>query len=229
MTLILSLLLIVNGIVPDEKDTSLDAVAAFGLTSQLVSGSTWFCSATLVRPDTLLLAKHCLSPYGLSADYSARFRRQTNGAVGSVGGPPDEFYHAHVVGLYAPAIGDVALALLNPPVEHISPIAMSFEDQHEGDPMILSGWGKEGPGRGEGPALQMKSCSSVLQIVATYYLTFPSAWNGGECGPNNNDSGGPAINEGGSVVGVVRSATEAWPLSGYSDDPQFNPGAKASK
>lgn len=216
----------VNSIAPPEADAHLDAVGAFGVARHLglepghpdARDHEWFCAATLVRPSTIALAKHCTT--GVTGPFAVRFRRHEDGSIGTIDRGPQSFSHAIVSGIYLPAEGDLALAYLTQPVTHIKPIPMEFPPAEEG-PVELAGWGREGPDPGEGPRRELRSCQTALQAVWQSQLIFPTAWSGGPCGPNLNDSGG-AVLQRGLLVGVLTGYWSAEPLARHASDPRFS-------
>lgn len=225
--LLMMLLAIVNGYVPKASLTTYDAVGAFGLTSELTAGNEWFCTATLVTDNRVLVEKHCLTPYGQGADYSVRFRRALDGSLGTIEAGPSSFYHGQIGSFYVPPGGWTAIGYLAHPVHHIVPIPIFFGALSLGAEVTLAGWGREGPGFGEGPKRELMLCVNEVRYVDAGQVNVFSAWDqtGPLCGTNSNDSGGPALlNIGGQlfVVATDEDATAMSALQQYATDPQFS-------
>lgn len=214
---------IVNGYV--DEDPRYDAIGAFGLASGLMQGHSWWCSAVLIRPDVALVAKHCIEPLnGYPA--AIRFRRNVDGSIGSIDMKPETFHNVAVASFYAPEFGYIALAYLSEPVKHIRPIPCSFIIAPTHEPVILAGWGREGPQIAQGPLREQRLCDSDLYFSSEYFIYFNSAWDGGvRCGPNSGDSGGPilyGVGDDMSVVGVIGYSSGGTALAQYVNDPQIN-------
>jgi hypothetical protein len=199
---------IVNGHPPARDDWRFDAVGAFATSWRLGQDPThpnaqdhdWYCAATLTSSNVVVLAKHCVDSYGTGEKYAVRFRRHLDGTLGTIEAGPGSFFHAFVDRWIFPASGDVALGILAEPVSHIRPIPLLLDGTAtlaHGTPFIHAGWGKEGPGPGEGPRRQLLLCDNRLTQAQPTYLSFYNAWDpaGPGCGVNNNDSGSPVLLE----------------------------------
>jgi hypothetical protein len=224
---------IVNGTVPPDEDTSFDAVGAFAVVWRLGLDPTnpdpatgdhnWYCSATLTAPTVIHTAKHCVEPYGAGAPHAVRFRRALDGSVGTIEAGVASFYHVLVASWDFPG-GDVAIGHLVEPVIHIAPIPVLYEDPapevYITAPLIVAGWGREGPGPGEGPRTRLRTCDAWIDGVAKFWITFPTAWDPwrNACGANSNDSGGAALVWRAGLllhVGIISSYGYAVRMSGY--------------
>lgn len=226
---------VVGGYVPSEKDYSLDAVGAFGVAWHLGLDPThpdardheWFCAATLVAPDVIVTAKHCLDVYGENAAYAVRFRRAEDDSLGSIAAGPGSYFHASVGNWYIPSSGQAVLGYLKDVVYHIAPLPIRFAHSAAPAPLTIAGWGREGPHLGEGPKRELRGCASE-QIVgpgAGYFIWVHSPWDAagepnGWCGPNSNDSGG-ALVEWFSGVPRLIGAVQGSDFAQYSTDAAF--------
>lgn len=200
-------LAITNGAAPAISDTRFDAVGAFAVTWRLGlsfghvddADNAWFCTATLIDEQTILTAAHCLTPYGQSAPYAVRFRRQTDGSLGTIAAGVLSFYHAYVAS-WSVYGDDQAYGTLVDPVEHIAPIPI-LEGATLGLSIIQAGWGRQGPTFGAGPATELRLCNNqIFEILAqgrAYYGQPYLGWGPGlypnPCGSNSWDSGAPLL------------------------------------
>lgn len=124
------------------------------------------------------------------------------------------------------ALSDWRARILQQPIHHIAPIPLlplgAGSSSQPGDPLIIGGWGKEGPGLGEGPRNQLLLCDTVLSGINPTTVLFPTAWQSGGpgCGVNNNDSGAPVLLESAfgelRVLGVVFTYGAATNLGQYA-------------
>ncbi len=202
-----------------DTDERFDAVGALAVTWRLgldpqhadAQDHSWFCSATLVDELTVMTAAHCLTPYGMTAPYAVRFRRQLDGSVGSIDAGVASFFHAYVVHWEKAALEDVAYGTLAAPVTHIAPIALIRTLPRPGRALTLVGWGKQGPALGDGPAAEMRACANYVPALYTYGDFIAIGYGGpygspaniyaNACGANNGDSGGPLL-----IIGPGRRA-----------------------
>jgi hypothetical protein len=231
---------IVNGQRPADDDWRFDAVGAFATTWRLgqdpthpnASDHDWYCTATLTSPTVVILAKHCVDSYGTGEKYAVRFRRQIDGSLGTIEAGPGSFYHAFIDHWLFPPSGDVAVGFLSAPVTHITPIPLLLEGTatlERGAAFIHAGWGKEGPGPGEGRKRELLLCHNTLtQPAQPTSLAFYDAWDpaGPGCGVNNNDSGSPILLESPTHhelrnIGIVFSYAAATHLLQYATQRPF--------
>ena len=230
---------IVNGHRPADDDWRFDAVGAFATSWRLGQDPThpnaadhdWYCTATLTIPDVVVLAKHCVDSYGPDEKYAVRFRRHLDGSLGTIEAGPASFHHAFIDRWIFPASGDVAVGILKEPVLHIKPIPLLLEGTATlapGARFVNAGWGREGPGPGEGRKRELLLCDNALTQVDPLNLWFYNAWDpaGPGCGVNNNDSGSPILLESPNhhelrSIGVVRSFSLATHLAQYAAQRPF--------
>lgn len=220
---------IVNGTPPQSTDLRYDAVGAFAVSWRLGfdqgshaddSDHNWFCNATLVNSQAVLLAKHCLDPYGETATYMVRFRRQTDGSLGTVSAGVSSFYHERVSYFWEHPTRDLAVGFLENPVTHIAPLPASAEGAFVDEGFVHAGWGREGPGFGEGTYTRLLLCQNVVTAIHAinaniyYATTFTPLPN--DCGPNSIDSGSPILVSDACgnlrVIGAVRVTYAAEPV-----------------
>ncbi len=178
---------IVNGQAPADDDTRYDAIAAFsharwlGLNPEHANARdhNWYGNATLIAPDVVILAKHLIKgnaepPAG---EYAVRFRRKPDGSLGSKKGAADSFHNVKIVRFITAPNADLALGILEKPVEHIKPIALGLDaealDQAEA---IIAGWGSESRFRGVGgPRNQLLiGKTSALRPAGAPAIRFPA-------------------------------------------------------
>lgn len=148
-------LAVVNGEAPAEDDKRFDAVGAFSKTQWLTdtprnnNAHNWYGAAVLVAPDVVLTARHLLPPNirnGQSqgeGQLMIRFRRHTDGTLGSRDRGPDSYHQVPVMRWVQFDRGDLALGILAKPVEHIEPAALLLDDEElvEARRCTLAGWG----------------------------------------------------------------------------------------
>jgi len=152
---------LVNGEAPAEDDTRFDAVGAFSHSRWLglvpddpnARDHNWYGNATLIAPDVVILAKHLIKgnaepPAG---EYAVRFRRHIDGTIGTKKDGADSFHNVKIVQFVLASKADLALGILEKPVEHIEPMTVGFADfVLAKDKVILGAWGSESRFRGVG-------------------------------------------------------------------------------
>lgn len=221
MMLAALILAMVNSVAPAGSEY--DAIGALGLTSDLAVNHNWFCAATLVGESAILTAQHCLEPNGTGASYSVRWRRHTNGTIGSKEAGPGSYAHSVIASWYLPT-GDVAIGYLSEPVTHIASITPRLGGSGE-VPGFVGGWGRIGPGQWEGELVELRICETTVTYHDAYWVKVTYAWGlppspTPKCGPNSNDSGGAVIVDN-HVVGVIRGFSWQSSLAQYVGDEQF--------
>jgi hypothetical protein len=147
---------IVNGVEPDLEDHRFDAIGAFSRTAWLQIGGgdepdhqhNWFGAATLIAPNKIITARHLLPAKGMPrpAQFIVRFRRHLDGTLGSIEAGPQSYHQVRIIGWLVAREVDLAIGILEDPVEHIEPIRLSTGpmDFHE-QPGYLAGWGSHSP------------------------------------------------------------------------------------
>lgn len=226
-----------------------DAVCAIGIGANIRDGGlnegATFANATLISPTQLLTVLHVM-PTGLpqNADTAygsgytilpaetdqksriARFRRKTDGSVGSSGLAAD-YHQVRISGFRASKniAGDsLVICDLETPVTHIAPISTAavWANISPADPIIIAGWGLDGNTLGGGTRPLDVRYIDIRTIFAIGTLPYPYlSWDGADLTVNIYDSGGPVlIDDDGTliIIGCVSSVTLATPTLGYQHD-----------
>jgi hypothetical protein len=169
-------------------------------------GEVALCTASLIAPDVLLTARHCVSRTSESVECPATMPQVTaNRApsslkvlVGDDVGASREVAQGKAV-LVPPGDtlcdADIALVVLDRPVTGVEPLVVSKGGIAKGGHVTAVGYGK----RGDDGAAGQKLLRSHVKVLATSdkeFLVGEATCQG--------DSGGPAIDESsGDIVGVV--------------------------
>lgn len=230
------------GFVPDTTDTRFDAVAAFSQTDWIIGTvddppntvHNWFGAATLIAPDTVLMARHLIGdphqdPSNPPADgqFAVRFRRHTDGTVGDTSSGWWSFHNVRISSYVYPDDPsiDMVMGILETPVTHINPIPVSpWTRPQPGDPIFIAGWGYDEFGScsypvGERNMLRVADTTMKDGFNWCFLVEYPSASNEGVSGPSCHDSGGGVIVENAdgtlTLVGVVFNTSSAYAVDTF--------------
>jgi hypothetical protein len=186
----------VPGIADDGRDPAVVAIRAAGES---------LCTAVVVAPDIVLTARHCVARTVADVECPATGpqvtgeRDPTTLDVLSGDDPASAILVAHGRALVAPPGNklcgtDIALLLLDRPVEHVAPLEVAELGVTQGARVRTVGFGPSLP---SGPVTKLlREHVAVLDTTLTEFRL-------GEYGCPG-DSGGPALDEAtGAVVGVV--------------------------
>lgn len=230
-------LAIVGGAEPAAGELRFDAIGAFSQSKWLgldplepnAQDHNWFGAAVLIAPDVILtvdsLIPDPLNPPA-AGDYAVRFRRQTDGSIGSKASTPDTFYHERIMSWVVPTSGaPLIMGILENPVTHIDPIKVDLAHTLAiTDTVTIGGWGREGPAPNTGPREKLKTVDKALTDVADDKLKFDSIFLSAD-GPNMFDSGGAVLEmelDGTPrLVGLVTTWNAAADLAQFDGDVQF--------
>lgn len=171
---------LVNGEEPAKEDKAYDAVCAFSRTNWLTEARpaktthNWYGAAVLIAPDVVLTARHLLNNSGREqireGEYMVRFRRHADGTLGSRKEGHNSYHQVRVM-KWIPAKGsDLALGILEKPVEHIDPVPMLLADEVIVERRaMLAGWGSESKWRGQkNPRTALKVGENKVSSANTF-------------------------------------------------------------
>ncbi len=179
-------------IVDGTLETGEDAVVAV-----TAFGAVGLCTGTLIAPNVVLTAKHCVQAPGQDAPYPVTaFTIGVGSEVGatrdyrvrSVDTTPGVYTQSMTTGLAGAIFGvDVALLILREPVEGVTPIRIRRDrpDDQLGQPFTAIGFGQ----RPDGPAGTKYKGQGIVQAIDDIGIisTAQTICSG--------DSGGPMIQE----------------------------------
>ena len=180
--------------------------------------SAALCTATLIAPNLLLTARHCVSPNGSETDHvlcgdallgdpfppSAFFA--TNDAQ-----PRENSTYFGASDVRVPQAGgdtcgyDIALIILKqnvPSIVSTPAVPRIDRDALPGEPYTAVGYGEMANGQPSGSRMQLAGLSIACE-PGTCGEGVESTEFRGETGICSGDSGGPALDANGKVVGVV--------------------------
>jgi V8-like Glu-specific endopeptidase len=170
---------VVNGIPVDDMDATVRLTNVWG----------GLCSGSLVAPQVVMTAKHCLDSGTLGWGIG----------IGPTGSDRyfdiDDVYLTEDMGGDTYQNEDIAFAILEEPVLDVEPYPIPWDgdDLHGGDDVTLLGYG----GTEDGTA--GRKYETIDRVIGVGDFEFVTSGNG-VCG---GDSGGTALDENGFVVGVI--------------------------
>ncbi len=188
---------VVHGVADRNRDP---AVVAIDIAGEAL------CTGSLIAPDVVLTARHCVSETTEEVECPARAAQiQGNRAASTLtilSGDDAESAREVAKGkkIVTPPSNelcdeDIALIQLDREVTSITPLAIRSGDVTEGEHLRLVGFGKSGDESGAGAKL-LRTNVPVVSVTDHEFETGEATCNG--------DSGGPAIDEAsGEIVGVV--------------------------
>lgn len=197
---------IIGGVVSGPED---DAVAVFG-----APDGVGFCSGTLVAPNLVLTAKHCVRARAASPRYSCTSPSEDLGALRpavaltvlfghNLSGDMESHSVSRVVddGRLDLCDHDAAVLVLATPVTSIQPRALRTTALARGEAMTAVGWGMTESGlpdtrrKRSGVTVLPSSTAGAGAVGTNEILTTTAICQG--------DSGGPLFDSSGRVVSVV--------------------------
>jgi hypothetical protein len=188
------------------------------------------CTATLIAPNLLLTARHCISPgqhsnvvCGMAALGDAVSGNSVFATNDPTPGSDSIFYSAAEVrvvdGNNDTCGGDMALVILvdNVPGNRATPAVPRIDAGAEpGEPYVALGYGVDSEGQATEGRMRLEGlevrcstdCDRRFQVVSNEFM--------GETGVCSGDSGGPALDAAGKVIGVVSRGSDpcATPIYG---------------
>ncbi len=195
-----------------EETAAHPAVGLLEITSDAFFG---LCSATLIGPDAVLTAAHCVQGAGPDDLFFGV------GADSTLGGVPSHRIASVAmapgfVDINDPNVPDIAVLRLHDPVTGVTPLALSSSSPPLGTTLLGIGFGRDETNDNAGIK---RSGTMVLETTVVGSATLPGG--GGRYQPSilkvrpgstnqlacPGDSGGPLLNGAGAIVGVASFIT----------------------
>ena len=166
----------------------------------IVSDRGSFCSASVIAPDLLLTAGHCVRK---GADYrllTYAAGKPVLSPLGRIAIHPQFDASAYDKRHFTI---DLALVRLAQPLDGYDPLPLAAEAGTAGAAYRIAGFGLTAPGAGKSGGVLREATLAGVPPVSKIQLRLQEA--GGVAGSCQGDSGGPVLHEG-RLVGVLASA-----------------------